>query len=370
MKKKKILYLFSETGGGHRAAANALIAAVDKLRKGRYEQQMVDVFATCSGFLNIFARLYSPIIKYAPQLWGWAYYMSDDPNALKTMEKIAYPFILKELSALVKKMEPDLIVSVHPMVNHLAVKAIRESGRKIPLVVVVMDPVTFHRAWITPDSDLVIVATPEAKDHAIEYGMPARKVKIVGLPINPRFYQKEKEKGKKRRPKKKPFNILMMGGGEGSGQMDKVIFELDKHKINGRVTIICGRNKSLELKLKKMAAKLSFPLTVYGFTDKVADIMADADMIITKGGPGSIAEALAMDLPMVINSWLPGQEEGNVEYVIRENVGRVSRDPKRVAEIVRELMTTSRYREIMKNIRRIRRPKASLDVAKIFFKYL
>jgi len=367
VKKKKILYLYSDTGGGHRAAATALTDAVERSGKKKYAQQMIDVFASTSGFLNIFARLYSPVIKYSPRLWGIMYYWLNDPNKLKILEKIAYPLVTKKLVKIIKKFKPDVIVSVHPMVNHLAVKAIKESGRKVPLIVVVMDPVTFHRAWITPDADLVIVATPEARERAIEFGMPKKKVKLIGLPIHPKFYFKEKQK---RKQKKKLFTILLMGGGEGAGGMGKIIKEFARKKINAKVIVISGRNKKLEKNLKKIAERVSFPLEVYGFTDEVPRIMAESDLIVTKAGPGSIAEALAMDLPLIITSWLPGQEEGNVDYVVREKVGKVSKDPKKVVKLIAEIMKPKNYKKIMKNIKRIRRPKAAMDVARQIFKCL
>jgi len=90
-------------------------------------------------------------------------------------------------------------------------------------------------------------------------------------------------------------------------------------------------------------------------------------MIITKAGPGTIAEALAMGLPIIITSWLPGQEEGNVEFVVRENVGRVSKNPKKVVEIVKELMVASEFQELKKNIKRVSRPQAAMEIAREIF---
>ncbi|NQT30633.1 MAG: hypothetical protein HQ596_08680, partial [Candidatus Saganbacteria bacterium] len=183
--KKKILYLFSDTGGGHRASAKAIVRAVEHLRDGLIDQEMVDVFASCSGFLNVFAKLYGPVIKYYPKLWGQLYYWLDDPKKIKNLEKMSGPFILKELVKLILDMRPDVIVSVHPMVNHLTAKAIKKTKKKIPFILVITDPVTLHRAWISPEVDLCIVATPEAKQLAMKYGMPETKIRITGLPIDP-----------------------------------------------------------------------------------------------------------------------------------------------------------------------------------------
>jgi 1,2-diacylglycerol 3-beta-galactosyltransferase len=362
--KKKILYLFSDTGGGHRSAAAAIIRAVEQLKKEGPHQEMVDVFAACSGFLNIFAKMYAPVIKYSPKLWGQLYYWLDDERKLEQLEKLSRPFILKELKKMILEKRPDVIVSVHPLVNHLTVKAIKESGLSIPFIVVITDPVTLHRAWITPGADFCVVATPAAKKMALKYGMPERKIRVIGMPIDPKFMVKPGAKAKA----KGPFTIILMGGGEGAGGMAEIIEEFERTGFNGQLIVIAGRNKKLETQLK--ARKYSFKMKVFGFTDKVPELMAESDLIITKAGPGTIAEAMAMGLPIIITSWLPGQEEGNVEFVVRENVGRVSKDPQRVVELVREIRETSEFDEMKENIKKVSHPEAALDIAREIFRYL
>ena len=268
--KKKILYLFSDTGGGHRSAATAVMRAVDHLRHENTVQEMVDVFAACSGFLNVFARLYAPVIKYSPRLWGQLYYWLDDEKKLEQLEKLSRPFIFKELVNLLLEKRPDVVVSVHPLVNHLAVKAIKESGLKIPFIVVITDPVTLHRAWIMPEVDLCIVATPEAKKMAVRYGMPEKKIRVIGMPIDPKFFLRDRDKKKakvKDALNPKLFTILLMGGGEGAGTMGKIVDEFARTGFKGQLIVIAGRNKRLETKLK--SKKYGFPMKVFGFTDKV-----------------------------------------------------------------------------------------------------
>jgi 1,2-diacylglycerol 3-beta-galactosyltransferase len=364
--KKKILYFFSDTGGGHRSAAAAVIKAVEHLSGDRYGQEMIDVFAACSGFLNVFAKLYAPVIKYSPRLWGQLYYWLDDEKKLEQLELISRPFILKELKKMLAEKRPDIIVSVHPMVNHLTIEAIKESGLGIPFIIVITDPVTLHRAWITPGADQVIVATPEAKKLAVKYGMPEKKIKTIGMPIDPKFFinRKKSKRGAHR------FTVLVMGGGEGGGGMYDIIREFGASRFDGQLIVITGRNKQLEVRLKKEAEGFNFPLRVFGFTNQVYELMSESDLIITKAGPGTIAEAMAMNLPIIITSWLPGQEEGNVEFVVRANVGRVSKDPKRVVELVNELRTTSEFEEMKKNIQRVSRPQAALDIAREIVSHL
>ena len=371
--RQKILYLFSDTGGGHRSAANAIINAVEHENKGQYAQEMVDVFATCSGFLNVFAKLYGPVIKYYPQMWGQLYYWLDDEKKLERLEQMSRPFILEELTRLMRDTVPSAVVSVHPMINHLTASAIKQSGKNIPFIVVITDPVTLHRAWITPEVDRCIVATPEAKEMALKYGMPETKIKVIGMPIDPKFFLKDKEKEqarKKDKLKPKTFTIMLMGGGEGAGKMYDLIEEINKEKLKVQLIVIAGRNKSLETRLKQDKKKFHFPMRVFGFTDQVHELMSESDLIVTKAGPGTIAEAMAMGLPIIITSWLPGQEEGNVEFVVRENVGRVSKDPKRVVEIIKEMMETSEFEALKKNIKRVSRPQAAIEIAHEIFSYL
>lgn len=369
MNKKKILYLYSDTGGGHRSAASAIMKAVGS----RAEQEMIDVFAEGSSFLNVFAKLYAPVIKYSPNLWGTLYYFLDDEKKLQQLEKISRPFILNKLTKIIRTKKPDVIVSVHPMVNHLTVEAIRDSGLHIPFIVVITDPVTLHRAWITPGADHCIVATEDAKKLAIEYGMPAKKIKVIGMPIHPKFAKGPSNKEKERRkdgldPKR--FTILLMGGGEGGGGMYEIIKEIDASGINVQLIVIAGRNKQLEEKLKDEAVNFKCKLKVYGFTDRVNEIMSESDLIITKAGPGTIAEALAMNLPIIITSWLPGQEEGNVKFVEDFRVGYVTKDPKKVTGIIRRLQNPKEMNAIMKNIHKARKPNAALDIASNILKYL
>jgi 1,2-diacylglycerol 3-beta-galactosyltransferase len=161
-----------------------------------------------------------------------------------------------------------------------------------------------------------------------------------------------------------------MGGGEGAGKMYEILQEIGREKLKVQLIVIAGRNKGLETRLKRNLSKFHFPMRVYGFTDQVHELMSESDLIITKAGPGTIAEALAMGLPIIITSWLPGQEEGNVEFVVRENVGRVSKDPKRVVEIIKEFQEASEFEALKKNIKRVSRPQAAIEIAHEIFNYL
>ena len=367
--KKKILYLFSDTGGGHRSAAAALIKTVEELKKNDPPvQEMVDVFAECSGFLNILAKLYAPVIKYSPKMWGMLYYWFNDMKKVQQMEKMARPFLEKELSRLIAKRKPDLIVSVHPLLNHITIRSMDMAGHIVPLITVVTDPVSLHRAWVCPEADLIIVATDEARRACIKYGGDPKKIKTIGLPIDPKFIKSSKDKRSLRKDmglKEDFFTVLLMGGGEGGGNMKKIVSLIADQNLRTQLVVIAGRNEKLKKDLEKAKAGLPFPVKVFGFTNEVPDIMSASDLVITKAGPGSIAEALAKELPLIITSWLPGQEEGNVNYVVDSGVGVVCGDIKKIGDCVKDFLKPSFYAAFKKKIKRVNNPKAVFNIAQM-----
>ncbi len=367
--KKKILYLFSDTGGGHRSAAKSLIAAVNELKGADApEQEMVDVFARCSAFLNMFAKMYAPVIRYAPWLWGALYHLFNDPKNMGLMEKSAMPFVKKGLAALIMQTKPDVIVSVHPLLNHITVTAMKLAGHVVPLITVVTDPVSFHRSWVCTDANKIIVATDEAKKSCLEYGADPEKLSVIGLPIDPKFSKPSKGKTATRTELQLNavlFTVLIMGGGEGGGDISGIVSALDAAGLPIQVIVICGRNEKLRLALEKKSATLSFPAKIFGFTDQVQTIMSASDMVITKAGPGSIAEALAKELPMIITSWLPGQEEGNVDFVRAKELGIIEKDFKKIPAAVRSIMDPENYKKYLESIKRSGNPMAVFTIAEI-----
>jgi 1,2-diacylglycerol 3-beta-galactosyltransferase len=370
--KKKILYLYSDTGGGHKSGVRAIMNAAAKRYGGKIEQEMVDVFAYTSKFLGFLSQLYGPIIRYYPKMWKNLFYFFEDMDRIGKIETIGWPFMRKEIDKLLKEYKPDILVSTHP-VSRMVFKRVRERKLRLPLVNVIMDPYTMHRIWVIPESDVTVVATDHAKSLTVKYGFPADKIKVVGVPIDPKFSLSAAEKEKRRKKNHlapKLFTVLLMGGGEGSGRMDKIIEEMNQAGLAMQLIVICGKNEALKKKLEDSKSKYKIPMRIFGFTDKVDQLMGDSDLLVSKAGPGTIAESMAMGLPMVITSYVPGNEEGNVEFVVKEKIGKFSEDPKVIAKYIKELMGRKAYEACQANIVRLRKPDAAFEIAELIRKYL
>ncbi len=365
-----ILILMSDTGGGHRAAAEALIEALEQLAPGRCQAEMVDFIARCTPFpLNRVGRLYRPWVNYAARLWSWMYYLSDRPRLMKALLKLLIPLLARrKLVALLHRRSPDLVVSVHPLANHLAIQALAPLDRRIPVITVVTDLVTAHTTWFSPDVDLCIVPSEGAFQYARRAGMPREKLRVVGLPVSTRFLEQRGDKGELRRTlglDEDRWSVLLVGGGEGMGRLGDIARGITSSGLDLQLMVIAGRNEALRRRLA--SARWPVPTHVYGFVTNMPELMAAADLIVTKAGPGTVTEALTCGLPVILSGFVPGQEEGNVQFVVEGGAGLLAETPEKIVAALRELLRPGNdaLDHMAANACRLARPTAGLDVARL-----
>jgi 1,2-diacylglycerol 3-beta-galactosyltransferase len=161
-----------------------------------------------------------------------------------------------------------------------------------------------------------------ARNRGIEYGLSPKQIEVVGLPVANRFCQPPGDAQALRKalgwPVEKPV-ILLVSGGEGMGPVEKAAYAIDDAGLNATLIVVAGRNHKLKASLE--AHKWKNTTRVYGFVREMPDFMRAADVLVTKAGPGTISEAFIAGLPMVLYSRMPGQEDGNVTYVVNEGAG-------------------------------------------------
>ncbi|HKI54572.1 MAG TPA: glycosyltransferase, partial [Anaerolineales bacterium] len=235
-----------------------------------------------------------------------------------------------------------------------------------PFINVVTDMVTTHALWFDNRADLILVPTETARKRAIKYNMPAEKVKVVGLPVADKYCKPKGRKSTQRKklgwPVGKPI-VLMVGGGDGMGPLAKTAYEIDASGLDLSLVIVCGRNKKLKATLEKH--NWENPVFIYGFTHEMPDFMRASDYIVTKAGPGTVAEALNAELPIILYSKLPGQENGNVTFVQEEGAGVWAPKPREVVRtLTRWISRPAERKQVIKNCRRAGRPEAARTIAK------
>ena len=264
----------------------------------------------------------------------------------------------------------DLIVSVHSLANEPVLRAL---GReRPPFITVVTDLVSVHASWYHRWVDLCIVPTEAAKRRAIKYMLEPEQVRIVGLPVADRFCQPPGNVAELRQhlgwPTDRPI-VVLIGGGEGMGPLEKVVQAISIADLPVALAVITGRNKSLKAKLETKSFPM--PTFVYGFVREMPDFMRAANVLITKAGPGTITEALNAGLPMILYSHLPGQESGNIPFVVSEGAGVwAPRSDQIVNALHSWLDNPDQYEQAVNACKKAARPGAAREIAHILVETL
>jgi len=367
-KKPHILFLFSDTGGGHRSAAEAIIEALQIEYNGRVSTEMVDIFKNHAPLpLNRFPEWY-PYMVRIPQIWGLGFRLSDGHPQARFIIDSSWPYVRSAIQKMIASHPCDLIVSVHPLANAPFLRALGKD--RPPFITVVTDLVSTHALWYERRADLCLVPTEAAYQRALKYQLRPEQVKVVGLPVADRFCQPPGNRHQLREtlnwPQEIPM-ILLVGGGEGMGPLEKTAHAISEARLPAGLAIVTGRNQKLK---ERLEAERWHPHTfIYGFARNMPELMAAADILVTKAGPGTISEALNASLPMILYSHLPGQEDGNITYVTEEGAGIYAPHPDLVVAGIRTwLQQPELLKKAAEACRRLARPQAARTIANILAK--
>ncbi|MBN1810837.1 MAG: hypothetical protein JXA14_03280 [Anaerolineae bacterium] len=365
---KKVLFIMIEAGGGHRASAKAITEGLAHLYGDEIVAKTVDVFKEFT-----FPPMIQPDDAYrwliSDGVWMWKalWYTDEKVWVPRVLSPMLTPFLSYEVRRLFLSEKPDMVVSVHCMANHIPLRVLRKELRvDIPFVTVVTDMVTVHPIWICPEVDYCMVPTEAARERALRYGMPPDRLEVVGQPVSLKFAVGLGGKQELRRR----LNLdlwrpcaLIVGGADGVGPIYQIARAIATTASNVQLIAVAGHNTNLRRKLERTAWEI--PTRVCGFVNNMPELMGASDLLVTKAGPGTLAEAFIAGLPVVVYGFIPGQEEGNVKYVQENNAGAFATDPTAVAQIARDWLYpgNDEWRQVVANAAALARPNAALVIA-------
>lgn len=359
------MFLFSDTGGGHRSAAEAIIEALNNTYGNRLSVEMIDFFKEYAPPpLDRVPQLYPQMVKL-PQAWGWGYRISNGHRRARLITSTLWPYVRYSARELVRRNPADLIVSVHPVATAPVLKALGKHHP--PFITVVTDLVTTHALWYHHRVSLCLVPTNAAKDRALQFGLRPEQVRVVGLPVAARFCQPPGDRNalqaKLGWPQDRPV-VILVGGGDGMGPIKKTARAIASLGLRLALVVITGRNQELKKSLE--AVTWPMPTYIYGFVHEMPDFMRAADILVTKAGPGTISEAFNAGLPMILYSRLPGQEDGNVAFVVSEGAGVWAPSAELIASALSNWINHPEKREkAAAESRRLALPQAAETIADI-----
>lgn len=367
-KPNKVLILFSDTGGGHRASGEALVEAL-KLEYGDdVETDMVDVFAGYTPYpFSRFPRWYPLMVSERTKwLWGRGYRLSNTPRRSEALSTTLYPYVRPSFRRMLRTHPADVIVVVHGLMVTPILRALGRS--RPPVVTVVTDLVSVHAFWFHTAVDFTITPTEAARQFAVEeQHLHPTRVKTIGLPVHQRFTQFRADKVSLRDElgwQHDLKTVLLLSGGDGIGPLGEIAMGLAKTGLPIQLAVVCGRNEKLYKTLK--AREWEHPTHIYGFVRNMPDLMRAADLLVTKAGPSSVMEGLNCGLPLVLSSAIPGQEDGNVSYVVDNNAGIWAPTPEKVITAVSDLLAAdpAQLQTMTENARALARPEAAREIAR------
>ncbi len=364
MKKNIVLMYISEISGHH----SATIAIEKAVRQLVPDAKILNINAfnyTNPISEKVINRLYMSVIKATPHIWDFLY---DNPAIVKKVEKIKqaiHKFNSPKFKTLFDKYKPDAVCCTQAFPCGMVADYKKNYAEDIPLVAVLTDYVP-HAYWVYDDIDYYVVPSEEVGQRLIQKGVDPKKIKPFGIPFDPEFNQQfsKPEVRRKLGLVEHAFTILIMGGGQGLGPIKKIIKSLDKTTNDLQEIVVCGTNKNLYNSLKKKIKKLNKKVLLYGYANNISELMSAADIIVTKPGGITTAEALSKALPMIIVKPIPGQEASNTEYLIAKEAAVKIDDPDDIGSVISGLLADpGKILSMAESAARIAKPNASRDVA-------
>lgn len=351
---KKLDFIFFDAGGGHRSAATALRLVIERQQRP-WEVRLVNLQEILDP-LDVFRKLtglrlqdvYNLLLKK-----GWTL---GTPYLLRGMQGIIRLYHSKQLPLLEahwQRSQPDLVVSLIPHFNRALRQSLRNAMPGVPFVTILTDLADYPpHFWIERQEQYLICGTERAVEQARALGHPEDRIfRTSGMILQPRFYEPADvdrcaERLRLGLKPDRPTGLVLFGG-QGSSAMVEIARRLERSGRNLQLILICGRNERLRRKLTEYKSRI--PMFVEGFTSEVPYLMHLSDFFIGKPGPGSISEALAMKLPIIVerNAWTLPQERFNADWILEKQVGVVVPNFRSIDRVVAELLepdTLARYR--------------------------
>jgi 1,2-diacylglycerol 3-beta-galactosyltransferase len=362
-KPLRIFILYAETGGGHRATSESVADGLRQRYGAAVEPVLFDGLRKYAPWPVSHLDDMYPWMSGMSKTWGGGWTALNDPDVARRFMRSLWPYVRD--AAIKMAQEPcDAIVNVQPLYTYPVLWAMDRIGIRRPFITMVSDLIVVHALWCDPSTDAFLVPTELSHARALDNRIPPEKIKVVGLPIRLSFAAPPQPKPIVRQRlglADKP-TIILMGGGQGLGAVYEIAEAIGRSGLDVQLIVVAGRNKKLKEQLE--AARWPINLRPYGFTSDIPDLMNAADVLITKAGPTTICEAFTRNLPIIISSYIPSQEDQNAEYVTQSQAGILAEQPELIVDTLRRwLNDPALLAKLSRNSGALARPRSAIEAA-------
>lgn len=367
----RVLIATATAGGGHLAAAAALMEAW----QGARPEDVIECLDVVKFFSPLHRKIhadgYVQLVEHAPELWGMVFGKTDNPQVAQRLNRIkrAFPSASRgRLRRYFERFNPDVVLCTHYLpLETLAEMRERSTTRALeathsPLIVSIITDFEAHALWMERGVDLYCVAAEETKTRLIARGAGADRIVATGIPIAAKFAARPlpAQVRKKLGLRDDQPILLVLSGGFGMGPVGEILAELDKAADDFQVLVVTGRNESLRSELA--GQDRSHPTHVLGFTTNMHELMAVADLIITKPGGLTTSEVLATGRPMLIINPIPGQEAANSDFLLEHGAAVKINRVEDLSFRIQQLLAGRKLAEMRRASKRLGHPHAARDI--------
>ena len=367
----RFLIFYATAGNGHLRAAQAVQKQIEKSLPSA-QVQMVDAFRYISPLLEkAVSGSYSKMIKISPSAYGYLYRQMENERLLQ-INKFFNRFASKKIFSLINSFKPDVILSTYPFPLGVLSNLKQKCMINFPITATITD-FEIHPYWIY-DHVSYCVATGETKLSFENHGYDNFDVHVTGIPIDPVFSEIEEKNVLKKKLSlnvKRPA-VLVISGGLGVGPIENIVRGLMRYNADYQVLVVCGRNQALKYKLQKIGMNVeSERLRIFGFVDNIHELMGAVDLITGKAGGLTCSEAMAIGRPLFIIKPVPGQEEHNARFLVKQGAAVSINN---VERLLSEIYYHMKNRSVLENMSRaakaIGKPNSAEEVLKVMLKLI
>lgn len=366
-----ILVLSASVGAGHLRAAQAVELALRQLAPQANVKNVDVLTLTSAPFRKMYGEAYLDLVNKVPHVLGYIYDYLDKPrrpNSRRDKLRLALENLnLKRLRDFLRDVPWDVVVNTHFLPAEIIASLRRDGKLTVPQITVTTDFET-HRLWVNEPCEHYTTATAEGAAYLAHWGVPRENVTATGIPVHPLFSQ-PKDRGeclsRQGLAGDRPV-VLQLAGGFGVGPIEKLFRGLLEVEIPLQIVAVAGRNESAKRQLEEIEVPDRHRVKLLGFTDQIDELMAAADIVLSKPGGLTTSEVLARGAAMAIINPIPGQESRNSDFLLENGaaikINNVATLPLKLTALLKE---PSRLQSLKRNASRIAKPQAAFDVARL-----
>ena len=365
--RKRIAILTLSVGSGHVRAAEVIQAALLDGAENLEVRTLDAIELARPWFRWVYVEPYWWMLRHAPGLWRRLFERRQQKAHRSTAPHWVFRRGCVEVFRQLQAFAPNLVIATEIGAAEIAALGKREGWFNSPILAVQTDFQT-EPPWVQREIDVYGVASEEAKEQLIGWGVSPNRIVLCGIPVDPAFalaFDKDEVRQALGLAPHRPV-VLVMGGGMGPVPLDQVVMSLERCRLPLQTLVVSGRDREMKARLENLRGRVALDLHIFGWSDNIPELMTAADLLISKPGGVTVAESLAVGIPLLLTHPIPGPEERHVRFLEHQGVAVWARNLDEIPQLTHQLLINpERLTEMTRRCHELARPDAAHAIAQV-----